>query len=314
MKKILFTNPPPIIKYGIQPGFEKNGWETARLEVPEQSVDGLLKKIDEFKPDYLFTEGGVDTKRFVFPVLEKVDIPHIYWAIEDPVAEGLAMEWAGKSVLTLTPCVEMLDNYKKKGHKAICIPFAMDPDYYNPKPAKKEYIGLDAVHIGNNYDWFEERRKAYGYIIQPFIDKGKNIAVYGMDWQNPTHRFNVPDSFLKGYLAHEESVYAYSAAKITLGVHSITDSKTMQSMRTFEVLGCAGFFLTQHTAAIESMFKNHKHLVWSKGYDETVELMDFYLKNDSAREKVAKKGQRYVYKYHTYEQRAAEIISALKES
>nr|WP_269320338.1 glycosyltransferase [Bacillus sp. EB01] len=66
--------------------------------------------------------------------------------------------------------------------------------------------------------------------------------------------------------------------------------------------------------AIESMFKNHKHLVWSKGYDETIELMDFYLKNDSAREKVANKGQQYVYKYHAYEQRAADAIKALKQS
>jgi len=246
--RILFTNPPPIIKYGIQLGFVKNGWETARLEVPDQTVEGLIKKIDGFKPDYLFKEGGVDTKRFVFPVLEKKDIPHIYWAIEDPISnESLAMEWASKSILSLTPCVEMLENYKKSGHKAICIPFAMDPDYYHKKPARKEFQGLDAVHIGNNYDWFEERSKAYNHIIQPFIDKGKNIAVYGMDWQKPSHRFYVPDPYMKGYLAHEDTVYAYSSAKITLGVHSVTNSKTMQSMRTFEVLGFAGFFLTQQT-------------------------------------------------------------------
>ncbi|RDU36721.1 hypothetical protein DRW41_11745 [Neobacillus piezotolerans] len=310
--KILFTNPPPIIKYGMQPGFEKMGWKTDRLEVPEQSEKGLIQKINRFKPDYLFTEGGVDTKRFVFPVLEKFQIPHIYWAIEDPVAnDSLAMEWAEKSVLTLTPCAEMLKNYKRKNHKAICIPFAMDPDYYNRKKPKKPYSDLDAVHIGNNYDVFDERYEAYTYILQPFIDKGKAIAIYGMDWQNPNHRFNVPGPFAKGYLSHEESVYAYSSAKITLGVHSITDSGTMQSMRTFEVLGCAGFFLTQRTKAIESMFKNHKHLVWSSSYDETVNLMEFYLKNEKEREKIAKTGQEFVYKHHTYKQRAAEIIKNL---
>ncbi|WP_059172378.1 glycosyltransferase [Bacillus sp. FJAT-27445] len=311
--KILFTNPPPIIKYGMQPGFEKMGWKTDRLEVPEQSEKGLAEKINQFRPDYLFTEGGVDTKRFVFPILEKFKIPHIYWAIEDPVANGsLAMEWASKSVLTLTPCVEMLENYKKKNHKAICIPFAIDPDYYNKKKHNKAYSGLEAIHIGNNYDVFDDRYQAYTYILKPFIDKGKNIHIYGMDWQNPNHRFNVPAKYAKGYMAHEESVHAYSSAKITLGVHSITDSLTMQSMRTFEVLGCAGFFLTQRTKAIESMFENHKHLVSSGSYDETVELMDFYLANDSAREKIALTGQKFVYQNHTYQQRAADIIKELR--
>ncbi|MBO8127804.1 MAG: glycosyltransferase [Peptococcaceae bacterium] len=309
--RILFTNPTPVIKYGMQLGFEKHGWQTARIEVPEQTEQGLQKKIDEFKPDYIFTEGGVDTKKFVFPVLEKTGIPHIFWAIEDPIASGLAMEWAGKSVLVLTPCIEMVENYRKNGHKAICVPFAVDPDYYYKRPLHEKFALLDAIHIGNNYDWFEERYKAYQYIIQPFIDKGKKIEIYGWDWTNPKHRFNVDPKYYKGYMAHEETVIAYSSAKIVLGVHSIVNSKTMQSMRTFEVLGCGGFFLTQHTKAIECMFENHKHLVWSESYEETVDLMNFYLKNDAARQKVAANGQKLVYEKHTYQHRVANILQAL---
>jgi len=112
-------------------------------------------------------------------------------------------------------------------------------------------------------------------------------------------------------MAHKRSVIAYSSAKIILGVHSITDSRTMQSMRTFEILGCCGFFLTQFTKAIEAMFINHKHLVWSSSYEETSDLMNFYLNNASAREKIAKNGQKYVYENHTYEKRVADIINAL---
>lgn len=312
--KILFTNPTPIIKYGMQLGFEKNGWETARIEVPEQTVEGLLKKIDEFKPDYIFTEGGVNTRKFVFPVLEQMKIPHIFWAIEDPISNsGMAMDWAKQSVLSLTPCIEMLGNYHGNGHHAICIPFAMDPSYYYKRPLNPKYALLDAVHIGNNYNIFEHRYRAYLYIIQPFIDQGKKVEVYGWDWGNPIHRFNVDPEYYKGFMAHEETVDVYSSAKIVLGVHTIVDSSTMQSMRTFEILGCCGFFLTQHTKAIESMFENHKHLVWSESYDETVELMNFYLSRDSAREKISENGLQFVLKHHTYQQRAAEIIEALKK-
>lgn len=311
--KILFTNPSPLIKYGMQKGFEKNGWETERIEIPEQTVEGLSQKIEKFRPDYLFTEGGVNTRRFIYPVLERYDIPHIYWAVEDPVAHNtMAMEWASKSVLTATPDIDLVEDYRKKGHKAICIPFAMDQDYYYKYPIDAHFASLDAIHIGNNYNVFPERREAYGYIIQPFIDKGKKIEVYGFDWQHPKHCFKLPPEIDKGYLAHEKSVIAYSSAKIVLGVHSITKSRTMQSMRTFEILGCCGFYLTQLTPAIQAMFKNHEHLVWSSCYDETVELMDFYLKHPEAREKIAQAGQKLVYERHTYALRAKEIIDALK--
>jgi spore maturation protein CgeB len=311
--KILFTNPSPMIKYGMQKGFEKHGWQTDRLEVPQQSIDGLTAKIEEFKPDYIFTEGGVDTKKFVLPVLGKYSIPHIYWAIEDPVAhETLAMHWAGKSELVLTPDIEMLGSYKQKGHNAVCIPFAADSDYYYKYPSDKHFSALDAIHIGNNYNVFSERRKAYEYIIEPFIDEKKNIEVYGFDWDNPQHGFRLTPQYHKGYISHERSVVAYSSAKISLGVHSITSSRTMQSMRTFEILGCGGFFLTQHTRAIEFMFKNHVHLVCSASYDETIELMNYYLKNDAARAKISSAGQQLVYQNHSYERRVGEIINALK--
>lgn len=309
--RILFTNPPPIIKYGMELGFQKHGWETARIEIPEQNEQAVLKKVEEFKPDYLFTEGGVETKRFVFPVLEKTGLPHIFWAIEDPIASGLGMEWAARSVLTLTPCIEMIPVYEKSKHKVLCVPFAMDPDYYYKRSPSDKYRELDAIHIGNNYNVFPKRCEAYQYIIQPFIDMGKRIEIYGWDWTNPRHQFNVDQKHVKGYMAHEESVVAYSSAKIVLGVHSIVDSETMQSMRTFEVLGCAGFFLTQHTKAVESMFENHKHLAWSSSYEETVEIMDFYLNNQAARERVALAGQKLVLEKHTYQHRVADILQAL---
>ena len=216
-----------------------------------------------------------------------------------------------RSVLSLTPDIEMLENYRENGYRAICIPFAMDPDYYYKYPKDSHFSSLDAVHVGNNYNVFPERCNAYEYIIRPFIDKNKALEVYGFDWANPNHRFNLPQSYNKGHISHEKSVIAYSSAKISLGVHSITNSRTMQSMRTFEVLGCGGFFLTQRTPAIETMFENHVHLVWSSCYEETVELMDYYLDHDADRETIAANGQKYVYENHSYEKRAAEIIHSL---
>ena len=50
-------------------------------------------------------------------------------------------------------------------------------------------------------------------------------------------------------------------------------------------------------------FENDKHLVAVKSQDEAYEKMKFYLNNDSARNKIAEEGFKYVQAHHTYRQR-----------
>ncbi|MNM77949.1 hypothetical protein D3C81_898260 [compost metagenome] len=59
------------------------------------------------------------------------------------------------------------------------------------------------------------------------------------------------------------------------------------------------------------MFENHVHLTYSSSPEETKEIMDFYLNNEDARNKIALAGQKLVYEKHTYKQRVNEIINAL---
>jgi len=41
---------------------------------------------------------------------------------------------------------------------------------------------------------------------------------------------------------------------------------------------------------------------------EAIEKAKYYLKNDSARKRIARKGQEFVRKYHTYERRVRENL------
>ena len=114
-----------------------------------------------------------------------------------------------------------------------------------------------------------------------------------------------------GATTYEEMRTAYSSAKIVLGLHSVDTSPTMMSMRTFEALGCGAFYLTQWTPAVENLFSNHEHLVWSKSPQETVELVEYYLpgpKNDSGLPATV----RPTYMRDTYHHRAEEFLKVLR--
>lgn len=310
--RILFLNSAPIITYGLAAGFEKNGVVTSILTPNQQNIQGFKNALDTFKPDFVLMEGGIDSQEWVFPVVEE-GVPLIYWGIEDPIwLDTLSMEWAEHAVLVATPCWEAVEKYQANGHHALCVPFAVNPDWYYRRDTQK-YAHLDAVLIANNYNYYDTRYEAYQYLLQPFIDHSKNLEVYGLDWDNPDFKYRVPEHYYKGYMPYEETVLAYSSAKMVLGVHSVIDSRTMQSMRTFEILGCGGFFFSSYAKALEEMFINHRHLVFSRSREETEVYMDYYLRNEEARQKIALEGQKFVYENHTYEQRAKQIIEALEE-
>ena len=61
-------------------------------------------------------------------------------------------------------------------------------------------------------------------------------------------------------------------------------------------------------------FEHKKHLVYydRENIEELSSLIDYYLKNENERLKIAKEGHEYALKYHKYSDRANEIIDKLK--
>lgn len=310
--KILFLNWAPIVRFGMGPGFQQLGHEVAFLEPSEDHAEGLRNRIASEKPDYLFTEGGVGREDTLLPVIEQSGIPHIYWAIEDPVAYNLSLAYGKKSILTLTTHREWLaEIYEPNGVEAINVPFACNPEFHKPGRVNSA-LSHPVVFVGNNYDAHPNRKKGHVMMLDPFLQNGCELAVYGNDnWVNGNLPYQIPRNCYKGYLSYLELPDLCASSPFILGIHSIDGSTTMQSMRTFEVLGCGGFFFTQHTSAIEAMFVNHKHLVWSTSPEETIELYDYYVDHPDEMDKIRTAGREFVYANHTYAHRAADIMSRL---
>ncbi len=312
--RILFLDWSPLITYGIAPGFKELGFNTVIVRPEENSIEGINRKIKDFKPDLLFTEALYGRDDIIFPVIEQAKIPHICWAIEDPVSIEFSLKWAKESILTLTTCEEWVSSvYEANGHKAISIPFACNLKFHR-KGSPSSSLAHDLVFVGNNYKYFPTRLEGYQTILNPFISNGYDIAVYGnWWWEDLDFPYQIPRNIYLGYLDYEKFPDLCASANFILGVHSIGGSKTMQSMRTFDVLGCAGFYLTHKTAAIENMFENHKHLVWSSSPEETMDLYKHYKKHPERMEQIRMQGQKFVFENHTYAHRVRQIIHALGE-
>jgi len=309
--RVLFANTAPIVKYGIGPALAELGHEVRYVFLDQEP--SLEPFINEFKPDIVFNDGGTGRMPKLFPLLEQVGIPHVYWAIEDPVSfEYLSLPFAQKSALVFTPCEESLADYRQHGITAHLLMFACNPNYHR-EGAPDPRFNHDIIFTGNNYSYHPARQKGVATVLQPLIEQGYDVRVFGNEWWlDPNQAYTVPAAYYGGYMANEDLPAACATARIILGLHSIDTSRTMMSMRTFEILGCGGFYLTQWTPAIEELFINHYHLVWSKSQEETLDLVKYYLQHPEQRQRIARQGQDEVYRKHTYQQRVREILPYLQ--
>lgn len=101
--------------------------------------------------------------------------------------------------------------------------------------------------------------------------------------------------------------------KIMLAMPSWIDISGYWSDRVYLYLACGGFVLHHYVEGIEEEFEDGKHLAYYYSMQDLVEKINFYLKKDFLRDKIAEKGYERV-KNFTWRERVKslwQIISRL---
>ena len=314
--KILFLNDSSLLRHGLASGFppiDEIRYLPVHLANWEECLINLLRT---WKPDFALAEGvSISTvAQKLFPLLRRNALPLVYWAIDDPPDWRLMSRPLGRGAsLVLTPAQECLPLYRREKMRALYFHFACNPAFHCPTEPSFEYT-CDLLLVANYYTSYPQRRIGLETILTPLRSGPFHLKVFGNEhWLANTDNYTLPAKIYQGYLPYEHLPCAYSSAKIVLGLHSVIDSPTMMSMRTFEALGCRAFFLTHWSPAMENLFKNHVHLVWSRHPDETLELVRFYLNRDDLRQKIARQGQAEVYRNHTYQHRLQSVRDRLEK-
>lgn len=318
--KFLFTNDPPLIKYGIAAGIKQIGHD-ARVMQGEYRLWGmdadtqkirLTEAIEEYRPDCVFTEGfpAFDAP-LICEIVQKYGIPHFYWAIEDPVCTDLALTNYAPWVDTIfTTAIECIPKYLKMGKKAELLLFGCNPDIHRftgENPGYRHDLVLVASNYSSRYDevrWF----------ILPLIEKGYVIKIWGRFWDDPNRPVNLINypSVYGGILPYEELADVYSSATIVLGINCDDSSKTQTSMRPYEALACGGgLYLGHYTKAQEYLFKDLIFQV--RNTTETLATVNRILEMpEIQRKEMAKRAQSKLYEQHSYSRRALTVVNAFQ--
>jgi spore maturation protein CgeB len=315
MIRVLFFSHNSKYTLGLPQGFRELNCPVFVLR--DLSRSSIKEAIDHFRPDLMLTTGWAyrrHKREHVDELVKKVakyKIKHIYWATEDPRwIEECSFKcieiYKPDGVLTIHP--DSVSKYQKQGIPAGHLDFGCNPEFNKYEPTSSKYI-YDVALVGNGgKEWKSYRKDSVQILLKPLVERGYNIAIWGKRWDRFNEElmgFKIPKHMLKGELPYEETNKVYNSASIIVGLQN---DHGMLTSRTFEVLGSGGFLLTVPTQSVNKLFINNVHLTCSSSPEDTVDLVNYFLKNTAARQEIARNGQLEVYLKHPYKERARQIL------
>lgn len=100
-------------------------------------------------------------------------------------------------------------------------------------------------------------------------------------------------------------------AKIVLGTYHY-DLERYYTKRTVYGGASGRMMMTRYIPGMEKDFENHENIVWFHSIEEGLELIEYYLKNNEEREKIAKQTRDHFVKNHSWKARLRDFEGVMK--
>ena len=292
-----------------------------------ESICKALRKFNDIEKVELYAPNYLPKERLDIMIYLNDSLPDKNWAnkhilyLQNGYGEKAAYllqelrknEYDGYIFFSL----KLLKIHQGDGYQGIFLPFGVDTEIFKPQPQDDEFT-YEVAYIGNDIKG-EERTMQYLYPAKDF-----NFGLFG-NWEIPKHRFRFWKNFKtmlpykklfqslsQGKIAQEKVPVLYSNAKINLNctLQSCVDWDVI-TLRTYEVLACKGFLITDKVPAAVKSMKNC--MVFTDGNDDLVNKIKYYLTHEEERQAIAQRGYEYVIKQASIDAVAQKLISYLKD-
>jgi len=178
----------------------------------------------------------------------------------------------------------------------------------------RKYINFDIK--GYNYDYLEKIVE----MLQREVTRIRrcqavSILNHYFDFKLFTGSDTSFDAALKKerYIDYgNEMPLIFNRSKININL-TLDSIETAIPLRAIDIMACGGFLLSDYCEDLAEYFIDGEECVLFEGFEDMVEKVDYYLKNDSARQKIAQKGHEKVAKNFNLEVQLTKIRNKLEE-
>lgn len=188
-----------------------------------------------------------------------------------------------------------------------------DPREYWPMPST---VFCEVLFGGNNFRGLERELRSKGHedewigkfdgaaFREEFlllVNQCFNLIVRG-SWGWDREVFDV-----KPMRYHPNYLKVMREAKVVLNTLNVFRYGLL-TRRLFRSMASGRLYVSQYCPGFEDVFKNHVHLVWFNSMEEGLDVLRFYLDNDTARETIASTGRKYLVDNFTFKHRLGEFV------
>jgi spore maturation protein CgeB len=286
---------------------------------PKDGLSNLQSVTRGFIPELAFTLVGFKLQIQIVQWLKKQQIKTAVWYTEDPYFMDRTQALSQYYDFVFTIDSAALEFYKNNGHlNAYQFPLATEPQVFRPKQVEAKYRS-DICIVGFPYP---DRIQLIQFLLQNTAYK---IKVVGK-WSNPLFRFRSNPKLMihEGWV--EPSVVSdfYNGAKIVLNTHRPFNLKQNQNKlgiigksinnRTFDIAACGSFQLIEFKEDLPKHFIEEEEIVSFNNNHELVQKIDYYMKTEEERQRIADNARNRVLKEHTFEHRLERMLELMKDS
>jgi hypothetical protein len=179
-----------------------------------------------------------------------------------------------------------------------------DKDLHYPVKLESQELKLFGSDLSFVGSWDEEREEWISNLLD------YDIKIWGNSWEKASSKIQA--RWQRKEMVGEDFSRVCAASKINLNFLR-KQNLDSHNMRTFEIPACAGFMMSRRSSEQQGFFEEGKEADYFSTPEELKKKIDFYLKNESLRKKIAGAGYEKLLKSkYSYDDRAEEILAIYK--
>ncbi len=285
------------------------GWSPKKSKLR----DRIVREVHRFRPDLVWLEQcSLIDAQTIAAIREIHQCTVIHYTPDSLRAPGMTTPAFLGSIRSFDAMITTkhpeVDIYYGLGAKRVLFTHqGYEPCVHYPREltaAESTYYGCDLAFAGQ---CMGQRRHTIEHLARR-VDY--RFLVYGRQWKASDPEVANRIEY-RPWVFAEEYAKAICGAKITLCFlnRNVGDTHTT---RTFEIPACGSLMIAERTPQQLDLFAEDEEAVYFDSPEELTEKVEFYLRNESVRQKIAWAGQaRSVRGNYTWQSRVGELLKQL---
>jgi len=291
--------------------FGEMGHDVFRCEIRE-GIKAVRSTVKEARSDWILLSKDFSWSRREVEMLREAGARRIaLWLFDSMYAWG-RLRWfrdtASACDLAIVKEKGLLPLFLRWGINAVYLDEGFDPKIVHPG-IKRDSLCAEVGFLGSFYKGKLLRKSLRTKTIVAFSQKFR-LKV----WSQHTDKYRRLGIEAFPPLFDEQVGDVSASCDVILGVDKTHSIEGFWSDRIYLVTGTAGFYLCRYTKGLETIFENHRHIVWFSETDEGIDLATHYIKSEKERRRIAESGYEHALAHHSRYRRGEQLLKILKDN